>query len=389
MRQFYELVVANFKMTVRNRQSLFWMFLFPVMLMVLFGIGFAGGGGQSQLALGLVDLDKSDISQKVKDGFSDAGIVKVREYERVNTARAELKDGEIDGVVVLRSGMAKKVEGALAVSGRRVAGGVSADGEATGAMPPQPGAAKIDLYFDPSNTFVSDVVRGLVANVLNGIDRAASGAPQLLELESHSVRQRNLRYIDFLVPGIIAMTMMNSAMFGLGGTIVSYRERGILRRLKVTPQPLTIFLSAQITNQLLFSMIRAVLLIVVARLFFDVEVIGSYIVLMAVVLIGSLCFVTIAFTVASFSKNREIADSIGNVITMPMMFLGGVFFPVDSAPAWIQPFIKALPLKYLADATRDVMIKGEGLVSIAPDLMILSVVTVAFFIASALMWRWE
>lgn len=370
MRQFYELLVANFKMTVRNRQALFWLFLFPVMMMGLFGIAFAGG--QPQPKLGLVDLDRSQMSQAVRKGFDQAQVLDIKTYRALGPARADLKSGDLDGVVVLRDGLADTVGQAL---------GAGSTNRAR--------AAKIDLYFDPSNTFVSDVARGVVAGVLDEIDRAAGGAPKLLELESHSVRQRNFRYIDFLVPGIIAMTLMNSAMFGLAGTIVNYRERGILRRLKVTPQPLPVFLSAQIANQLLFSILRAVLLVAVARAFFDVSVVGSYLVLFVVIIIGSLCFVTIAFTVASVSKNREISDSISNLITMPMMFLGGVFFPVESAPAWIQPVISALPLKYLADATRNVMIRGEGLEAIGLELTVLVAVTVVFFIASVLMWRWE
>lgn len=369
MRQFYELLVANFKMTVRNRQALFWLFLFPVMMMGLFGIAFAGG--QPEPKLGLVDLDRTAMSRTVREGFDQAKVLDIKTYRVVESAQADLKDGDLDGVVVLRDGLAETVGQALGGSTGRVR------------------TAKIDLYFDPSDTFVSDVARGVVAGVLDEIDRAAGGPPKLLELESHSVRQRNFRYIDFLVPGIIAMTLMNSAMFGLGGTIVSYRERGILRRLKVTPQPLPVFLSAQIANQLLFSILRAVLLVVVARVFFDVSVVGSYFALFVVIIVGSLCFVTIAFTVASVSKNREISDSISNLITMPMMFLGGVFFPVESAPAWIQPLISALPLKYLADATRNVMIKGDGLASIGFQLTVLAAVTVVFFVASVLMWRWE
>lgn len=368
MRQFFALLAANFKMTIRNRQALFWLFLFPVMLMGLFGIAFAGG--EAKPILGLVDLDKSTLSRGVRGGFEEAGVIELHNYRAVKQAKTKLKDGTIDGVVVLRRGMADTV-------GKTMAGKAPAK------------QAKVDLYYDPSDTFISEVARGMTANVLNEIDRSVSGAPRLLELTSHSVRQRNLRYIDFLVPGIIAMTLMNSAMFGLGGTIVNYRERGILRRLKVTPQPLTLFLSAQITNQLIFSVLRAVLLIAVARLFFDVRVLGDYTVLFAVIVIGSLAFVTIAFTVASFSKNREVADSIGNLITMPMMFLGGVFFPMDNVPAWIQPLIKALPLKYLADATRSVMIKGDGLMSIWLELSVLSAVTLVFFVTSVLMWRWE
>ncbi len=185
------------------------------------------------------------------------------------------------------------------------------------------------------------------------------------------------------------MTLMNAALFGLGGTVVNYRERGILRRMKVTPQPLTAFVAAQISNQLLFSIIRAALLVIVGVLFFKVAVLGDYLSLAVIVIAGSLCFITIAFSVASFSKNREIADTLSNIISLPMMFLGGVFFPVDAAPKWVQPVIKAMPLKYLADAMRDIMVKGSSLSSQTGNLLVLLLVTAIFFVASILLWRWE
>ena len=411
MRQFIDLLVANFKMTIRNKQALFWLFLFPLIMMSLFGIVF--GGGESKPKLGLVDLDNSKLSREIGDGFKKAKVVKVSKMNSVAAARAKLKAGNLDGVVVLRDGFSADLGRAIKANETRRMSAITArlgqsaayPGQQSpgGAVPAPTGApalkppaktapltpAKVDLYYDPSATFASQVARGVVANVLGYVDRAVGQAPTLISLESHSVRQKNLRYIDFLVPGIIAMTLMNSAMFGLAGTIVTYRERGILRRLKVTPQPLTTFLAAQITNQLTFSILRVVLLIAVARALFNVHVIGSYLSLLVVVIIGSLAFVTIAFAIASFSKNREISDTVSNIISMPMMFLGGVFFPVDGAPAWIRPLINALPLKYLGDAMRGVMIKGDSLKAISTDLWVLVGVTFIFFLISMKLWRWE
>ena len=372
MRQFYELLAATFKMTVRNRQALFWLFVFPVMLMALYVVAFSGG--QAEPKLGLIDLDNSSMSRQVTKGFKTAKIIKLSEPKSVKEGKEKLKKGDLDGVIVLGAGLSSDVAKVLAARPGSVAGG---------------SPAKIDLYFDPSNTFVSEVTKGLVGNVISSVDRSASGAPVLMQLRSHSVRQRNLRYIDFLVPGIIAMTLMNSAMFGLGGTIVNYRERGILRRLKVTPQPLALFVGAQIANQLIFSVIRAVLLIAVARALFGVTVVGNWFLLFLVVIVGSLAFVTIAFAIASFAKNREIADTLGNLISMPMMFLGGVFFPTDGAPSWIKPLINAMPLKYLADAMRGVMIKGDAFSTIQTDLLVLVGVTLVFFVISSKLWRWE
>lgn len=370
-------------MTVRNKQSLFWLFVFPLLMMSLFGVVF--GGGEAKPKLGVVDLDHTRLSRSVTDGFGKAKVVRVYKIAAVKAAKDRLKAGNLEGVIVIRDGFATELGQAIKTNeAARMSAVALGAAEAKPLVP-----AKVDLYYDPSATFASQVARGVVANVLGAVDRAVGRAPSLIALKSHSVRQTNLRYIDFLVPGIIAMTLMNSAMFGLAGTIVNYRERGILRRLKVTPQPLTTFLGAQITNQLLFSILRAALLIGVARLLFDVHVIGSYLTLLVVVIVGSLTFVTIAFAIASFSKNREISDTLSNIISMPMMFLGGVFFPVDGAPAWIQPLIKILPLKYLGDAMRGVMVKGDSLQAISTDMWVLVAVTFVFFLISLKMWRWE
>lgn len=407
MRQYFDLLVANFKMTVRNVQALFWLFAFPLIMMSLFGIVF--GGGEAKPKLGVVDLDQTKLSRNIRDGFKKAKVLQLYKIKTVKAARSKLKAGDLDGVVVINQGFAADLGRAIKTNEISRMSALEWPGSRPGTTPAEPGSAssvqatmpvvtgksmpivpaKVELYYDPAATFASQVARGAVSNVLGAVDRTVGQAPTLIALKSHSVRQKNLRYIDFLVPGIIAMTLMNSAMFGLAGTIVTYRERGILRRLKVTPQPLTSFLGAQITNQLVFSILRAALLIGVAWALFNVHVVGSYFSLFVVVIVGSLAFVTIAFAIASFSKNREISDTLSNIVSMPMMFLGGVFFPVDGAPAWIQPLIKVLPLKYLGDAMRGVMIKGDSLQAISMDIYILLAVTCIFFIISVKLWRWE
>lgn len=360
MSRFLALLSANIKMTLRNTQAIFWMFLFPLIMMSLFGIVF--GGGQAKPKVAVVRLDNSPLAVSVNRAFGKVKVVRRYDEDNESVAVKRLKSGRYDAVLVLRQGFAS-------------------------GLPRVP--AKVDLYYDPASTFASQVARGTVTSVLGEINRGISKAPVLLTAKSHSVRQQNLRYIDFLVPGIVAMTLMNSALFGLGGTIVNYRERGILRRLKVTPQPLTQFVAAQVGNQVFFSIIRALLLILAARLLFGVHVLGNYLALMVVIIVGSLCFVTVAFAIASFAKNREISDTLSNIISMPMMFLGGVFFPVDNAPQWIKPVIRVLPLKYLADAMRDIMIKGNALATVRGELWVLLGVTGFFFLLSLRLWRWE
>jgi len=356
-------------MTVRNVTSLFWLFVFPILMMSLIGIAFGGIGNQT-VKIAIVQADKSRTARSITKSFSRIKAFKVSKTDKADALK-RLKDGKIDAVLVMDKDFTAALEEKLSTKDDSIK------------------PARLGLYYDPSATFTSQAVRSAVANILTEINRRLSGAPILISYSSHSVRSKGLRYIDFLVPGIIALTIMNSALFGLGGTVVNYRERGILRRLKVTPQPLSAFIAAQITNQLLFAILRAALLIVVAMLLFKVAVIGSLLALALVVLVGSLTFTTIAFFVASFAKTRETSDTLSNIISMPMMFLGGVFFPVDSVPKWIRPLVEIMPLKYLGDAMRDVMIKGSSLWQVRTDIYILIGVTLVFFLLSIKFWKWE
>lgn len=367
MQRFFALLKANIKMTLRNNQSLFWMFVFPVLLMTLFGIIFSNNAAKPRLAL--VNEDQTKASQSIVLQIKKVKVLNVILLPDKKKAKKELEEGSFDGLLVFKKGLGNRLQAMVFKLANK--------------------PAQIDLYFDPSATSSSQVVQTTVANIFTQLEKGVLKQPSLFKINRKSVRLASLRYIDYLLPGMIAMTLMNSALFGLGGTIVNYRERGILRRLMVTPQPLSQFIAAQIGNQLIFSILRALLLIAVAVIFFQVKIVGSYWLLFLIVIIGSLTFVTVAFTVASFAKNREVADTLSNIISLPMMFLSGVFFPVDNAPAWIKPFIQVLPLKYLADAFRAVMIKGQSLAAVERSMLILLAITVVFFILSVKLWRWE
>lgn len=182
---------------------------------------------------------------------------------------------------------------------------------------------------------------------------------------------------------------MQSGIFGIASAMVTRRERGILRRLKLTPMPLSQYIGAGIVDHLIMAIVQASLLIGVGHYLFGVKIIGGVIPLLVAVMIGSLCFITFGFVVASFAKTVESASAIGNLISMPMMFLGGVFFPVENVPEWIKPVIKILPLKYLADALRSVILRGQDLAAIQNNLFILLGTTLVLFLISIKFFRWE
>lgn len=354
MSAFLSMVLANLKMTARNRVALFWNLAFPLIFILLFGFLFAGGdltidvgvagAGQSQQATAVVD------TMRATDGFAvHAG----DERDEI----AALRDGDRSVVIVF---------GAQ---------------DASGAVP-------ADLYWDSSDPQTGQVALSAVQSFLSQA-AVPPGSARAIEVSVHSVDSSGLEYIDFLVPGILAMTIMNSGMLGLASAFVSYRERGILRRIRATPFPLSSFIAARIVSQLLVAVVQAVILVAVGILAVGLRINGNLIYALVIVIFGSLAFLSLGFAVASFARDQEAADSLGNAITFPMLFLGGVFFPTDAAPSVLQPIIRLLPLRYLANALRSVMVENGSLVGQWLNVGVLMLTAAVGFVLTLKLFRWE
>lgn len=352
------MIVANIKMTMRNKQALFFLFIFPILFMVLFGMVF--GRSQDVAKISIADLDKTSLSKSITKSLEKVDKIEVTKDGRDN-ALEQLRNGKVDAVLVLKRGFAE-------------------------GFPERP--ASIELYYDPSSTR-SQMMRGTVGAVLGGIERSMIKTPPLITVKSKSIQSQQLAYIDFLLPGILAMSLMNSGLFGLANAMVARREKGVLRRLKLTPLPLSQFIGAGIINQLIISLMQSALLVLIGHFVFGVKIIGDILPLGVLIIVGSLCFITIGFVIASFAKTAESAATLGNIIGMPMMFLGGVFFPVDNVPNWVKPIVKAMPLKYLADPLRAVMVQGKALTAVQNDLLVLFAFTLVAFLIALKFFRWE
>jgi ABC-2 type transport system permease protein len=208
-------------------------------------------------------------------------------------------------------------------------------------------------------------------------------------ISTQGIQGKNMSYVDFLVPGVLAMSVMNGGIVGLSAAFVVMRERSVLRRIKVTPFPMISFITARVATQLLVALCQAAILLGLAKLIFDLDIVGNLLEVAVFIFLGSLAFLTIGFFVAGVSRKQQSATALAQLISFPMLFLSGVIFPLDRAPVWLQDVAKALPLTYLADGLRQVMIYGASLASLWDDLLAL-VVTIAVGLALAVrFFRWE
>lgn len=192
---------------------------------------------------------------------------------------------------------------------------------------------------------------------------------------------------DYILPGILAMALMQLGLFG-ALQFLSLRERKIIRGLSITPLSRSSILSSEILLRILVGFVQTVIIIMLGVIVFDFSLGGNIIKIFLVVFLGSLTFVSIGYMLICFVRSMEGGNGLAQVVQLPMIFLSGIFFPVDMMPNFMQPIVKMIPLTYLADSLRQVMIGVPGQLSLTVNLLVLSSWLVSTFIITVKFWRW-
>ena len=362
MNAFFPLLRTNYRDFVRDRTALFWTIAFPVLFIGIFGIVLGRGDEGASYEVGLVLEDVSpqaNILGDVLDGFDALELTRGdRESEIANLA-----DGERRAVVVVPQGF----------------------GESIRAESPQP----LQVHFDPSQQTTQQVVIPVLLRAFEVADRALTQTSPVVTADFQTLQSERLQVIDFIMPGLIAMSVMNGGVFG-AIAMVSLRERRVLRRLSATPLSAWALVGADVTFRMVVVLLQTVLLVVLAVIIGGVSVkVQNLPALAGVTVLGGLAFVAIGFFLGAFAKTEQGFFPIAQVITFPMLFLSGIFFPLDSMPDWIRPVVGAMPLTYLGDAMRQLMVGGAPVHPMALNLGVLAAFLVVFFGLAVRLFKYE
>jgi ABC-2 type transport system permease protein len=198
-----------------------------------------------------------------------------------------------------------------------------------------------------------------------------------------------VRYVDWLFPGILGMNMMFSCLFGVGYVVLRYRKSGFLKRLHATPLSAFEFLSAQVLSRLLLILTVTAILYVGIGAVIGFHSAGSLVTLAAVAVLGALSMIALGLTIAARFSSEELVGGLLNVLTWPMMLLSGIWFSLEGSPRWVQWIAHIFPLTHVLDAARAVMLDGAGLAQIAPHLLFLAATALAFLAFGAWSFRWR
>ena len=343
-RRILAMTVASMRMILRDRTALFFSLAFPIVFMTLFGLIFGNAGSSRP------DLDVVGKGPLVT-ALAQSKAVKLHVRADQRTAITRVRDGDETGALIVSGG-------------------------------------KAHLYFQASATEQGPVLRAIVQGVSDQLNIAASDRPPAVSVTSSSVEDRNLGYIDYLVPGLLAMAISQSAVFGIAFALVAFRAKGILRRLRLTPMPLGEFAAARVLTALTLAVAQAIVLLAVGHFAFGVTIAGNLLSLLPLILLGALCFIAIGLLVGSIAKTEDAAAAMANLVTLPMTFLAGVFFPLDSAPGVVRDVSRVLPLTYLADGLRGVAVRDHSFMWTLPKLGVLLGFTVVIVAASLRSFRW-
>ncbi|MBW7476580.1 ABC transporter permease [Paenibacillus oenotherae] len=369
MKSYTQLTLAQLRLFARNKQVLFWTLAFPIFLMVMLG-SFAGGSGGGSIDGYYYDEDGGSEGSKTVIAALEGQkeILRLEPAENKEEAMNELKEGKKGVIIIIPSGFGASMTPESIASGTQ---------------------AKLLLYYDQTQAIKAQSAINAMEQVTDGLSKALVHYSPVVVLDSVGVQSLELQYIDFLVPGIVAMMIMSNNLNGVAGQIASWRERGILRRMQSTPLHPSSFIAAQITARLLLNGAQAIIVLLVSSLLFGTQVNGSWLLLIGFVIVGTLAFMAIGFIIAGLAKTPESAGPIAGFVSFPMMFLGGVFFPISSMPAYLQPVVNLLPIAHLSTSLRQIMNVGAGLTQLWSEALLLGGWLIVAFIVASFTFKWE
>ncbi|UCE97365.1 MAG: ABC transporter permease [Dehalococcoidia bacterium] len=360
MKAFNKLLISDLRQFFRDRTALFFTFAFPILFIFIFGWVFSGAGDISY-EIGLVKNDSSVTSEGISQILRQIPIFEINEGEKTDKL-AELEEGNLRAVVVIPDDIDTNI-------------GLG-----------QP--VDIRVYYDPAQTTSAQIILPVLKQAIDEVNRQITQQPILVKLTEESIQAHDLRDIDYLVPGILAMSILFLGLFG-SIVLVERREKKILKRFGATPLNRSTMVFSQITYRMILALIQTLIIIGIASLVFNVQMVGNWFLLLGLVLLGTLTFISIGYFAVARAKTTEGAMPIIQIIQFPMLFLSGIFFPVDFMPDFMRPIIAIIPLTYLGDAFRQVMVDATPLYPLSLDIAVLIAWLFVCMILAVKLFRWE
>jgi ABC-type multidrug transport system permease subunit len=334
LKRFFAVLKARNIEFFRDKSSLAWNLFFPVLLLVGFSIIFSGET-KPEYKIGVYDNQQRTMSEHQIE-FEQIKFIEFINYDNLGQAKLKLARHSLDMLIDFNK----------------------------------------QQYWVNEESPKSYLIEQIFLSQQRSFERLQSNGEAI-------------RYVDWVLPGILAMNMMFSSLFGVGYAIVRYRKNSVLKRLKATPLSAFEFVSAQLLSRLFIVMFMSSVVYTGCNLFFDFYMLGSYFDLFIVGSLGAICLISLGLLVASRSKSEELIGGLLNLSAWPMMLLSGVWFSLEGSPQALQVFSNFMPLTHLVSGARAIITEGASLSDISFHLAVLAVMSSIFLGLGSYLFSWN
>lgn len=361
----WQLISINYKEFVREPGILFWSLAFPVLMAWVLGVAFSKRGETIQT---IACVQSEDPFYSRLDSFLNVS-EKVPGHGRNRPAEYRKKYENELGKLTFRL-IPASPDSAMLMLKR---------GQTSLIIKEQDG--RVNYLFDPQSSEAKYNYVILSSAIDHGQLIDDTGSVKVLS-------QKGTRYVDFLIPGLIALGIMNGFLWGIGYGLIEIRTKKLLRRMVATPMKKSGFIFSHFIARISLSGFEAVVLLFFSWLYFRIQIQGSIAAFILVLLAGCICFGGISILMASRTSSSRIGNALINLISMPMMILSGIFFSYHNFPEGVIPFIQLLPLTMLSDSLRSIMTEGTGLIGNLQPVILLSGIGAACFLRGLRIYKW-
>lgn len=249
---------------------------------------------------------------------------------------------------------------------------------------------QVTLDFSAADPVRSGTARGQIEALVQAANQAASGRPPTYLMRAQQVEDESLKPIQYITPGLLGWALASAGMFGASTTLVTWRTKGILQRLRLSPVPIRTVFMARVAVNLVIALAQTAIFLLVARMpFFGLKLAHYWWMSIPTVLAGVLAFLAIGMLIGGWAKTQESAQAVTQLVVLPMAFLGGSFFSIDGAPKWLRIVSEIFPLRHLNDGMIKVIARGEGPASVLPQIGILLGFALVATLLAVRVFRWE
>jgi len=357
------MTIAFTKRYFRDKVALFFTFAFPLIFLLIFGTIFGGDSGPS-FNVTVINNSNNEFSENFIAQLDEGELFTFEETASFEAAEEKIGRGELDAILQLPESF-----------------GVTGDNE----LP----SGELELIYDQGDEQLSITLQAVLQGIFDGINQDIAPAENPFTLRARPIQTADLTRLDYTVAGLIGFSILSLGIFSMAEGFTGDKKAGALRRMRVSPIKTWQLVTATAINRVLIGLIAVGLQFLAAVVFFDFSMRGDFISLILFTIVSTICLFGFGMAIAGWAKDANQAAPLSNLVSFPMMFLSGVFFPVFLMPDWLQSITQFIPLTPVVDGLRLIMTEGQTILDLGPQLAVIGIWTAFIYLVAFRFFRWE